>query len=144
MLAGLPGGVSYCAQLFSPAIESRDLEEAEIATIAVARSLGRVPCELTQQERSSLIDTLGESQTEMVVHAMCAMGYLNKVMDSIGVELEEEQYLRTRTLVDMDCAASKHGAMLDAQVFAVSLSLFYDDISCVFVFVLAKRLISIC
>ena len=47
---GLPGGD-----------KAGELGEAEIATIAVARSLGRIPVELIDQERRSLIECIGEN-----------------------------------------------------------------------------------
>ena len=77
------------------------LQEDERATIAVARSLGRVPCELTADERDDLLNAAGESVAESTVMAMLAMGYLNKVMDSIGVELESTTYLETKNVVGL-------------------------------------------
>ena len=92
------------------------LGDAETATIRVARSLGRIPVELLEEERGALISAVGDAQAEMVVFGMCAMGYLNKVMDAIGVELEEEAYLETRNLLDADYAtSSKAGPLLDAK-----------------------------
>jgi hypothetical protein len=88
------------------------LSEAEQATVAVARSLGCVPCELSDAERFALRSAAGDAVAEAAVFAMCAMGYLNKVMDSIGVELEEAAYLETRELIGSDAADTKAGPLL--------------------------------
>lgn len=98
----------------------KPLSEAEEAVIAVARSLGRIPCELTQDERLRLLDAVGEETAQSVVLSMCAMGYLNKVMDSLGVELEEETYLETKSVIAEDYANSKAGSMLDSKAGAVA------------------------
>jgi len=90
------------------------LRPDERATIAVARSLGRVPCELTNEEREALVSTVGESVAESTVFGMLAMGYLNKVMDSLGVELENQTYLETKDLIGSDYAHSKAGTLLRA------------------------------
>lgn len=92
----------------------------EKTTIVVGRSLGKIPCELTEDERSAFVDALGESVAESTVFGMIAMGYLNKVMDSIGVELENSTYLETRETVGTDYAASKSGALLSADSVATA------------------------
>ena len=61
----------------------------ELAAIAVARSMARIPCELTEGEREELVDVYGERNAEWVGLAAVMMGFLNKFMDSIGVELEQ-------------------------------------------------------
>ena len=88
------------------------LSPTERATVAVARSLGRVPCELSDEERCALRSIAGDAVAEVAVFAMCGMGYLNKVMDSIGVELEEVPYLETRELIGSDAADTKAGTHL--------------------------------
>ena len=54
-------------------------------------------------------------QAEMLVLSMCAMGFLNKVMDAIGVELEKETYAETKALMDTDVAQTKAGSLLDSE-----------------------------
>ena len=97
---------------YSGASTKAVLSPPERATVAVARSLGRVPCELTDEERFALRSIAGDAVAEVAVFAMCGMGYLNKVMDSIGVELEEEPYLETRELLGSDAADTRAGTLL--------------------------------
>eukprot|EP00281_Chroomonas_sp_CCMP1168_P029924 CAMPEP_0206240352 /NCGR_PEP_ID=MMETSP0047_2-20121206/15893_1 /ASSEMBLY_ACC=CAM_ASM_000192 /TAXON_ID=195065 /ORGANISM="Chroomonas mesostigmatica_cf, Strain CCMP1168" /LENGTH=435 /DNA_ID=CAMNT_0053665129 /DNA_START=110 /DNA_END=1414 /DNA_ORIENTATION=- len=89
--------------------------EAERATFAVAKSMGRVPPRLTAEERGALIAAVGEPTAEVLMFSMCGMGYLNKVMDSLGVQLEQACFDDVRDYVggDMDVAASRVGANLD-------------------------------
>ena len=61
----------------------------ELAAIAVARSLARVPCELTAPEKAELIDVFGERRAEWIVLSVVMMGFLNKFMDATGIELEQ-------------------------------------------------------
>lgn len=61
---------------------------AELAVIHVARSLSRVPCTLTQAERDALRGAFSSAEVEWVVLGVAMMGFLNKFMDSVGVELE--------------------------------------------------------
>lgn len=104
-------GARMEAVMDDPEVELRPDEKA---TIAVARSLGRVPCTLTSNERTALITAVGDKVTESTVFGMLAMGYLNKVMDALGVELENKTYLETKELVDTDYAESKAGVMLNS------------------------------
>src|SRR5688572_21866539 len=68
---------------------SGSVGRGELATIAVARSIARVPCELTASERSELVDVFGERKAEWIALSAVMMGFLNKFMDAIGVELEQ-------------------------------------------------------
>jgi alkylhydroperoxidase family enzyme len=61
---------------------------AERAVIAVARSLSRVPCELTEAERDELGRHFSPANLEWIVLGISMMGFLNKFMDAVGVELE--------------------------------------------------------
>ena len=69
--------------------EDANFAEGELATVAVARSLARIPCELTAAERDELIRVYGPAQAEWIVLAIVMMGFLNKFMNAIDVELEE-------------------------------------------------------
>ncbi len=60
----------------------------ERATIAVARSLARVPSELRPAEREELATYFSPDESEWVVAGVAMMGFLNKLMDGLGVELE--------------------------------------------------------
>lgn len=85
----------------------------ELAAIAVARSLGRIPCELTAAERSELVDVYGERNAEWVVLAAVMMGFLNKFMDSIGVELEQSVVSEVSSTMGTDWSPGKVGTLLD-------------------------------
>jgi alkylhydroperoxidase family enzyme len=62
---------------------------AEQAAVAVARALSRVPSDVTSAQRAELERQLGKPQAEWLVASVAMMGFLNKFMDAIGVELED-------------------------------------------------------
>ena len=72
---------------------------AERAAIAVARSLSRVPCELTAAERRELRRHFSPADVEWIVLGICMMGFLNKFMDAIGVELEGSTIAEVEALI---------------------------------------------
>ncbi len=61
---------------------------AERAAIAVARAMSRVPAALTGAHRDALATHFTEGDAEWLVLAASMMGFLNKFMDALGVELE--------------------------------------------------------
>jgi hypothetical protein len=61
---------------------------AERAAIAVARSMSSVPAAVTAAQRDDLATHFTEEHAEWLVLAAAMMGFLNKFMDAIGVELE--------------------------------------------------------
>ncbi len=85
----------------------------ELATIAVARSLARVPCELTAAEKAELIAVYGERRAEWIVLSVVMMGFLNKFMDAIGVELEQGVVDEVSETIGSDWSPGKAGADLD-------------------------------
>jgi alkylhydroperoxidase family enzyme len=85
----------------------------ELATIAVARSLGRIPSELNQDERAALNDCFSPQQAEWIVAGMVMMGFLNKFMDAIGVELEASTVAEVTATMGADWSAGKAGRDLD-------------------------------
>lgn len=85
----------------------------ELAAIAVARSLARVPCELTDGERDELVSVYGEKGAEWVALGAVMMGFLNKFMDTIGVELEQSVVAEVGTTLGGDWSPRKAGAALD-------------------------------
>ena len=86
----------------------------ELAAIAVARSLARVPCELTAAERAELVDVFGERNAEWIVLSAVMMGFLNKFMDAIGVELEQSVVSEVSSTMGPDWTPGKFGTELDA------------------------------
>ena len=85
----------------------------ELATIAVARSLARIPCELTAAERDDLTRCYGPEQAEWIVLGAVMMGFLNKFMDTIGVELERSTVAEVSATMGADWTPGKAGADLD-------------------------------
>jgi alkylhydroperoxidase family enzyme len=59
------------------------------AAIAVARSLSSVPATITDDERVELHRHFAAAHAEWIVLAVAMMGFLNKFMDAVGVELEQ-------------------------------------------------------
>jgi alkylhydroperoxidase family enzyme len=94
-------------------VPDRTFTQGELAAIAVARSLGRVPCELTAAERDELVDVYGERNAEWVVLAAVMMGFLNKFMDSIGVELEQSVVSEVSSTMGTEWSPGKAGTLLD-------------------------------
>jgi hypothetical protein len=60
----------------------------ERAAMAMARALSRVPASCTAAHRDELAAHLSSDDVEWVVLAVAMMGFLNKFMDALGVELE--------------------------------------------------------
>ncbi|MEO5723989.1 MAG: hypothetical protein ABIQ39_09130 [Ilumatobacteraceae bacterium] len=85
----------------------------ELAAIAVARSLARVPGELTQGEKAELIAVYGERNAEWIVLSVVMMGFLNKFMDAIGVELEQGVADEVSATMGPDWSPGNAGADLD-------------------------------
>ena len=85
----------------------------ELATVAVARSLAQVPCSLTAAERDALTGCFGPGDAEWIVAGIAMMGFLNKFMDAIGVELEPGVVAETATTLGPGWSAGKAGAALD-------------------------------
>lgn len=85
----------------------------ELAAIAVARSLARIPCELTAAEREELVDVYGERNAEWVALGAIVMGFLNKFMDSIGVELEQSVVSEVSATLGPGWSPGKAGTLLD-------------------------------
>ena len=96
--------------------EGASFDEGELATVAVARSLARVPCELTAAERDELVRVYGAKQAEWIVLAAVMMGFLNKFMNAIGVELEESVVAEVDDLMGDGWSPGAAGAGLPADV----------------------------
>ena len=91
----------------------RSTDPGELAAVAVARSLAHVPSSITQTEKSDLIAAYGEKDAEWLVLGVVMMGFLNKVMDSLGVELEQKLMNEVAGTLGPDWNPGKAGAGLD-------------------------------
>ncbi len=78
---------------------SADPTPAERASIAVGRSMASIPAAVTAGEREELVRQLGAAQAEWIVLGVAMMGFLNKFMDAIGVELEGSTMDEVRALI---------------------------------------------
>jgi hypothetical protein len=81
----------------------------ELATVAVARSLAQVPCTLTAAERDELTRCFGPANAEWIVAGVAMMGFLNKFMDAVGVELEPGVVAETAETPGADWSAGQGG-----------------------------------
>jgi alkylhydroperoxidase family enzyme len=93
--------------------DRKSFTRGELAAIAVARSLARVPCELTTGERAELVAVYGERDAEWIALAAVMMGFLNKFMDSVGVELEQSVVSEVSSSMGADWSPGKAGTFLD-------------------------------
>ena len=80
------------AERVARAIDEQDPERtpAEHAVLALARWLSQVPVAPEAGERSALREHFREPDVEWIVLGVAMMGWLNKFMDAVGVELESE------------------------------------------------------
>jgi alkylhydroperoxidase family enzyme len=69
------------------------------AAMAVGRALSRVPAALTDEERANLALRFSPSDVEWIVLAVAMMGFLNKFMDAVGVELEPQIAGEAQTII---------------------------------------------
>jgi alkylhydroperoxidase family enzyme len=89
------------------------LGRGELATIAVARSLATVPCDLTAAAKTELIEVYGERRAEWIVLSVVMMGFLNKFMDAVGVELEQDMVAEVSDTMGPGWTPGRAGADLD-------------------------------
>jgi len=83
----------------SQAALTGNYNEAEAAVASVAESLGRVPSDLTQVQVKELEKHLQSEDIEWVVLSIAMMGFLNKFMDAMGIELEVEAIADVQDLI---------------------------------------------
>ena len=66
-----------------------DLTAAEKAAVSVAEALASIPCTITADHRAELLRHFSAASAERIVLGIAMMGFLNKFMDAVGVDLEE-------------------------------------------------------
>lgn len=64
--------------------------EKEQAVVDMAEKLASIPSSLTMTEIDAVRKYFSASETEWLVNAISMMGFLNKFMNAMGVELEQE------------------------------------------------------
>ena len=67
-----------------------DREPHEAAVVAVAEALSRIPSDLTTSQTTELTRHFSMADVEWIVVSIGMMGFLNKFMDAVGVELEAQ------------------------------------------------------
>lgn len=72
---------------------------AEAAVVSLAHSLGEVPSTITQAQVDELEKHLDPGDTEWIVLAVALMGFLNKFMDTMGIELEVDVVADVQDLI---------------------------------------------
>jgi hypothetical protein len=92
-------------------------EELESVRV-VATGLGTVPATLSRRDRDHFATLLGPELSERVLLGIAQMGFLNKVMDALGVELE----LPAIAMMQRSVASSWSAAKADALSQTASLS----------------------
>lgn len=62
---------------------------AENAAVAAAEALASIPCAFTRQHRDELLQHFSARDAEGIALGVAMIGFLNKFMDAVGVDLEE-------------------------------------------------------
>ncbi|HYU32716.1 MAG TPA: hypothetical protein VEW48_11180 [Thermoanaerobaculia bacterium] len=78
---------------------SGTLAPAESAAVAVAEALARIPCDLSEDQRRELLRHFSASDAERIVLGVAMMGFLNKFMDAVGIDLEEAAVAEVSTVL---------------------------------------------
>ena len=72
----------------SPEKIAGHLTPSERAAVAAAEALARVPCDFTADQRNELLRHFSAANAERIVLGISLMGFLNKFMDALGIDLE--------------------------------------------------------
>jgi hypothetical protein len=73
----------------SPEALGGNRSPAESAAVAAAEALASIPCAFTREHREELLRHFSPRDAEGIALGVALMGFLNKVMDAAGVDLEE-------------------------------------------------------
>ena len=82
------------------AVTATDRTETEQAVVAIAEALSTVPHHYHSRLNDDLVTRLGRRNAEWVVMGVAMMGFLNKVRDAMGVELEAGSVADVATLIE--------------------------------------------
>ncbi|MEZ4313984.1 MAG: carboxymuconolactone decarboxylase family protein [Polyangiaceae bacterium] len=86
----------------------------ELAAMNVAKALARVPVEIKDSHRAELQRHFSPAHVEWIVLGISMMGFLNKFMDAMGIELEGEVVGEVSALLGPSgWKAGKHQASTD-------------------------------
>src|SRR6187549_1748912 len=73
--------------------------EKEQAVVRLAEGLAHIPSTLTLADLEAVRQHFSLSETEWLVYSISMMGFLNKFMNAVGVELEQEAINDTAALL---------------------------------------------
>ncbi len=73
--------------------------DREQAVVTLAEKLAHIPSSLTMADIESVQKYFSASESEGLVYAISMMGFLNKFMDAMGIELEQEAINDTAELL---------------------------------------------
>jgi hypothetical protein len=82
------------------AVTGQSRTQAESAAVAVAEGLSTVPHHYTREMGDELRRHFSPGDTEWIVLSVAMMGFLNKFMDAMGVELEPEAIRDVEELIE--------------------------------------------
>ncbi len=68
----------------------RKLTKVEEAVVALANGMSKIPAKVTKKQYITLASYISHQEIEKIVLSISLMGFLNKFMDAVGVQLEEE------------------------------------------------------
>ncbi|MEZ5321148.1 MAG: hypothetical protein R2698_03520 [Microthrixaceae bacterium] len=97
-----------------------NLGEPAATAAGVARAIAEVPSRLTAADRLRLERYYGPDGAESIVWGVVMMGFLNKFMDTIGVELEASTYAEVRATMGDDWDVGVAGWDLEPGLAATS------------------------
>lgn len=104
----------------------------ESAVVAVAEALSRIPGDLTIDHRNNLAKYFSPTDIEWIVLSIGMMGFLNKFMDAMGVELEAEAIADVSTLLTPTGWKPGHHASIDVSLPSASTLPEIDNLSTYF------------
>ena len=83
---------------------------AEQAAVAMARAVSSVPVRFTAAHREQLLSSFSPADAEWILLGVAMMGFLNKFMDALGVELEGPTVEEVRGVIaPSGWSPGKHG-----------------------------------
>ncbi|MBQ4821639.1 hypothetical protein [Aquimarina sp. MMG016] len=66
----------------------REYTELEEAVVSLAKGMSTIPSQLTKENYSKLTSYLTGEEIDKIIFSIGLMGFLNKFMDAVGIELE--------------------------------------------------------
>lgn len=91
------------------------LTPQEAAVVTAASALSRIPCDFTHAQRAALENFFSPAQAEWIAMGAVAMGFLNKFMDAVGVELEASTVAEVQDTLGLNWNAGAAGWDLDGR-----------------------------